>query len=268
MNNDTRMVVNIRRSQHNCKVVRRFQEDIWGRFTINNKATQVLKFITRAHQQNFLYRKLLSKRFWFLRKKIRSRKKLWKLKRVLMKRREKFVYKVVTDEQEIKRLRHSLKAKFYFSMLKLRRFYGNLKKRNFKRVFKERGLSDKFLMRSFGYFLESRLDVILYRSNFFSSIFTARQFITHKKIFVNGVLETKPGLKVILKDLISIPYYKKFYFLVRRRLKRKKLFVNYPMYLYVNYKLGIIMMWKLPVLKQIPYPFFLDLDKVTSGFLK
>jgi len=262
------MVVNIRRSQHNCKVVRRFREDIWGRFTINNKATQVLKFLTKAHQQNFLYKRLLSKRFWFLKKKVRNRRKLEKLRRVLLKRREKFVYKVVTDEEEIKRLRHSLQAKFYFGILKLRRFYGNLKKRNFKRVFKERGLSDKFLIRSLGYFLESRLDVILYRSNFFISIFTARQFITHKKIFVNGVLESKPGLKVILKDFISVPYYKKFYLVVRRRLKKKKLFVNYPVYLYVSYKLGIIMMWKLPVLKQIPYPFFLDLVKITTGFLK
>jgi len=202
-----------------------------------------------------------------LKKKIKDKKVIKRLKRVLLKRREKFVYKVVTDEEEMKRLKHSLQSKYYFGMLKLRRFYGNLRKRNFKRIFKERGLSDKFLVGAFPYFLESRLDVVLYRANFFNSIFTARQFINHKRIFVNGLLETKPGLKILLNDMISLPNYQKFYLLLRKRLKKKKVLVNYPYYLNVNYKLGIIFMWKLPIIKNIPYPFFMDLVKVTNGFL-
>jgi len=177
-----------------------------------------------------------------LKKRIKNERLIKRLKRVLLKRREKFVYKVVTDEQEIKRLRHSLKSKYYFGMLKLRCFYGNLRKRNFKRIFKDRGLTDKFLVGAFPYFLESRLDVLLYRANFFNSIFTARQFINHKKIFVNGLLETKPGLKILLYDMISIPNFKKFYLLLKRRLKKKKVLINYPNYLLVNYRLGIIFM--------------------------
>jgi len=264
------MLSTIRRDQHNCKIIRRFQEDIWGRFPLKVKSKQVIKYLYNVHQDNFLYKKLLKKRFWFLKKKKRivKVKVIKRLKRVLMKKREKFVYKVVTDEQEMKRLRHSLKSKYYFGMLKLRRFYGNLRKRNFKRIFKERGLNDKFLVGAFPYFLESRLDVILYRANFFSSIFTARQFISHKKIYVNGLLETKPGLKIFLNDVISLPNYKKFYLLIRSRLEDKKIFINYPHYLYVNYRLGLVIMWKLPIIKNIPYPFFMDLVKVTNGFLK
>jgi ribosomal protein S4 len=127
-------------------------------------------------------------------------------------------------------------------MLKLRRFYGNLRKRNFKRVFNEKGLNDKYLVGSFAYFLEARLDVILYRANFFDSIFSARQFIVHKNVYVNGILETKPGLKVCLNDIIIVPNSKNFYGLVSKRLFNKKLFVNYPIYLYVSYKLGLITM--------------------------
>ena len=177
-----------------------------------------------------------------MKKKITDKKIIKRLKRVLLKRREKFVYKVVTDEEEMKRLKHSLQSKYYFGMLKLRRFYGNLRKRNFKRIFKERGLNDKFLVGAFPYFLESRLDVILYRSNFFNSIFMARQFINHKKIFVNGLLETKPGLKVLLNDMISLPNYQNFYLLLTKRLKKKKVLINYPNYLHINYKLGVIFM--------------------------
>jgi len=127
-------------------------------------------------------------------------------------------------------------------MLKLRRFYGNLKKRNFKRLFRERGLTDKFLNFSFAYFLESRLDVLLYRANFFTSIFTARQFVNHKKVFVNGLIQSKVAIKLFLLDMITVSNYLYFYSMLKTRLENKKVFVNYPRYLEVNYKLGLILM--------------------------
>ena len=34
--------------------------------------------------------------------------------------------------------------------------------------------------------LETRLDVIIYRLNFFKSIDTVKQFINHKKVYVNN----------------------------------------------------------------------------------
>lgn len=245
------MLTNIKKQKHNFKLVRRFQEDLWGRYSISNKSTQVLNFVYEAHQNSFKHRNLLKKRFFFL-----------------VRKKEKFVYKVVTDEQEFKKKKRTIKINEYLSMLKLRRFYGNLRKRNFKRIFKEKGLNDNYLGRSFAYFLESRLDVILYRSNFFTSIYEARQYINHKKILVNGIVETKPGIKLYINDVISILNYKNFYVNLKKRLTEKKLLGNYPLYLEVNYKLGLVILIKIPEIKEVPYPFFLSLEKLAQSFLK
>lgn len=245
------MLTNIKKQKHNFKLVRRFQEDLWGRYSISNKSTQVLNFVYEAHQNSFKHRNLLKKRFFFL-----------------VRKKERFVYKVVTDEQEFKKKKRTIKINEYLSMLKLRRFYGNLRKRNFKRIFKEKGLNDNYLGRSFAYFLESRLDVILYRSNFFTSIYEARQYINHKKILVNGIVETKPGIKLYINDVISILNYKNFYVNLKKRLTEKKLLGNYPQYLEVNYKLGLVILTKIPEIKEVPYPFFLSLEKLAQSFLK
>ena len=97
-----------------------------------------------------------------------------------------------------------MKRNIYLTMLKLRRFYGNLGKKKFTRLFRQQGLHSNALGRSFAYFLESRLDVILYRSNFFSSIFAARQAINHKRIYINGEIVTQPSFKVFINDIINI----------------------------------------------------------------
>jgi ribosomal protein S4 len=52
--------------------------------------------------------------------------------------------------------------------------------------------------------LETRLDVILVRVYFCSTLFTARQFITHNKICVNFNLVNIPGFTVRNGDIISI----------------------------------------------------------------
>lgn len=244
------MLASVKKQMHNFKLVRRFQEDLWGRYAIGNKSTQVLNFVYEAHQNSFKHRDLLKKRFFFL-----------------VRKKEKFVYKVVTDEQEFKKKKRTIKINEYLSLLKLRRFYGNLRKKNFKRIFRQKGLNNNFLGRSFAYFLESRLDVILYRANFFESIYSARQFVNHKKVLVNGFVESKPGVKIYVNDIISISNYKEFYIDVKNRLIKKKIMGNYPAYLEVNYKLGLVVLTKMPEIKEIPYPFFMNIEKLAQSFL-
>lgn len=245
------MLTNVKKQKHDFKLVRRFQEDLWGRYVIGNKSRQVLNFLYEAHQNSFKHRDLLKKRFFFL-----------------VRKKERFVYKVVTDEQEFKKKKRTIKINEYLAMLKLRRFYGNLRKKNFKRIFRQKGLNDNFLGRSFAYFLESRLDVILYRANFFTSIYAARQFINHKKVLVNGLIESKPGIKLYVNDIISLYNYKNFYSNIKNKLINKKLLGNYPAYLEVNYKLGLIILTKIPEIKEVPYPFFMNLEKLSQSFLK
>jgi len=153
-------------------------------------------------------------------------------------------------------------------MLKLRRFYGSLGKRKFKKVFRQNNINTNFVGRSFAYFLEGRLDVILYRANFFKSIFEARQYINHKKIYVNGLLVTKPGFLIFINDIITVSHFKKYYENLNSILAARNLFINYPAYMEVNYKLGSIILVKMPETAEVPFPFFMNLSTLVHNFFR
>jgi len=152
--------------------------------------------------------------------------------------------------------------------LKLRRFYGNIGRKQFKRNFNNLSLTPNLATRSFAYFLESRLDVVLYRANFFSSIFSARQYINHKKVYVNGLVVNKPGYQVKIDDLINVQDVSLFYSEIKKRLLNNQILTNYPKYLYVEYNLGIIKFLRLPLNEEIPFPFFMNVKTLTHNFYK
>lgn len=237
--------------KHSLKIIRRFEEDIWGVLALKKKPTRVLNYIFEAYQNNHKYRKLLRYQHFFLSKK-----------------KSKFLYKIITEEKEFRRRKRTVKINSYLNLLKLRRFYGCLGKKKFKRVFKGTGLNSNVLGRSFPYFLESRLDIILYRSNFFSSVFSARQYINHKKVYVNGLLVTKPGYKIFIDDIISLENPGSFYKQVGTRLRDGNVLCNYPNYMEVNYKLGCIILTKMPTFADLPYPFFVTPSSLIHNFRK
>ena len=246
------MLLNLKKGQHNLKIIRRFEEDIWGVLAVKNKPSQVLNYVYEAYQNNFKYKKLL-----------KSTKKSF----FLVRKKGKFLYKVFTGEKEFKRKKRTLKINNYLNLLKLRRFYGNIGKRKFWRSFRNLNLTPNIAARGFGYFLESRLDVILYRSNLFSSIYTARQYINHKKVYVNGVLITKPGFRLKVDDIINIANPAFFYLDLRKRLINKEVLGNYPCYLNVDYKLGVIKLIRLPATEDVPYPFFMNIKTMVHNFV-
>lgn len=247
------MVINVKKNQHNLKLIRRFEEDIWGILALKNKPSKVLNYIYEAYQNNYKYKKLLkdTKKSFFL-----------------VRKRSQFLYKVVSEEQEFKRRKRTLKINNYLNLLKLRRFYGNIGRKQFKRNFNNLSLTPNLATRSFAYFLESRLDVILYRANFFSSIFSARQYINHKKVYVNGLLVNKPGYQVKIDDLINVEDVSLFYSQIKKRLLNNQILTNYPKYLYVEYNLGIIKFLRLPLNEEIPFPFFMNVKNMTHNFYK
>lgn len=247
------MTTNVKKSQHGFKIIRRFEEDIWGSLALRTKPANVLNYIYEAYQNNFKYKKLLKgnrKAFFLVRKK------------------GKFLYEVTTDDKEFRRKKRSLKINNYLNLLKLRRFYGNLGAQKFKRNFRLLSLPVNAVTRSFAYFLESRLDVVLFRSNMFASIYEARQYINHGKACVNGFAVNKPGYVLRLEDIVSVSDPKLLYARLKLRLQNNAILGNYPSYLEVNYKLGIIILCEFPQNKSVPYPFFMDIETLTNSFSK
>jgi small subunit ribosomal protein S4 len=87
---------------------------------------------------------------------------------------------------------------------KLRFSYGNLLEKQFRRYYdkanRNKGPTGELLLQ----LLESRLDNLVYRLGFASTIFAARQLVSHGHILVNGYRVDIPSYKVQVGDLISL----------------------------------------------------------------
>ena len=115
-----------------------------------------------------------------------------------------FSMPMVKAEFEKKQTRNSTFKNKLKEKKKLSILYGNLSnkeiKKTLQKAFKLHGnTSDNVLL-----ILESRLDVILYRAFFFSSISCARQWIRYNKILVNSKCVNIPSYKANFADIISV----------------------------------------------------------------
>jgi small subunit ribosomal protein S4 len=152
----------------------------------------------------------------------------------------------------------SLHGKLLGVKQSFRFFYCNLQEKSFKRILKKSVNSPLTTLDRFVSFLESRLDVVLVRSCFASSMHNARQLINHGAVRVNGKMVRKPS--TILKQLNIIEMNES---LLNHEIKIhdirdgvKKNFSSrfFPPYLEIDYKtLTIVFLWD-PNYKSAYYP--------------
>jgi len=184
--------------------------------------------------------------------------------------------KVIRKEKKMlkRRPRRSgLKRDILFLRQKLRKFYEFKSFKNFKFLLYSKLHYKKNLGLSYIYLLEGRLEVVLYRANFFVSILAARQAITHFKVLVNGFIVNKPNYLLNVGDIVTLNkigkdrfYFYKKYLRWRTFRKYKNILLNYPKYLEVNYKLLSVMFIKIPQIQEVPFPFLLDLELMQYRF--
>lgn len=106
--------------------------------------------------------------------------------------------------QKKKKKRPSLYGKLLSVKQSFRFFYCNLQEKPFKRMLKQSVKSPLATLDRFVSFLESRLDVALFRSCFVSSMYRSRQLINHGNISVNGKVIRNPGTNLNQLDIIKI----------------------------------------------------------------
>jgi len=87
---------------------------------------------------------------------------------------------------------------------KLKGYYGNIGERQFRNIFKEAFAQKGDTSENLLILLESRLDAIVYRSNFVATVFAARQFINHKHVRVNGSIVNIPSYRCKPGDVVDI----------------------------------------------------------------
>ena len=135
---------------------------------------------------------------------------------------------------------------------KLKGYYGNIGEKQFRNIFKEAAASKGDTSENLLVLLESRLDAIIYRSNFVPTVFAARQFINHKHVKVNGSVvnissyKCKPGDEIEVKEKS-----RSFPFLIDSIQKLKR---DLPEYISLNAKEFKTTYVRYPSPDEIPYP--------------
>ncbi len=91
-----------------------------------------------------------------------------------------------------------------FAKQKLKGYYGNIGEKKFRNYYLEavrlRGDSGQNLIG----LLERRLDAVVYRAKFVPTVFSARQFVSHGHVLVNGKKVTIPSYQVKEGDVIEV----------------------------------------------------------------
>ena len=87
---------------------------------------------------------------------------------------------------------------------KLKGYYGNIGEKQFRRYYKSadqrKGDTGENLIES----LERRLDAVVYRAKFVPTVFSARQFVNHGHIRVNGRRVNIPSFQVKDGDVVEV----------------------------------------------------------------
>ena len=230
------------------------------------------------------------KQFLRLRKNIQNRPKLLKFRKQkwikfqhYLKNQFKFFKRFKIKDQfqfsvsKFASRGNSFQKKFKINLREQKNFslfYGSLKKKYFKNHISY-FINSKSLFNSFDYrhriliFFESRLDTILYRANFTSSIRNASQLILHGCILVNQIIVTIKSYILKTNDLIEITHFTKSRNLVTRKLDKSNFWPIPPKYLLINYKTLQILYIFTNNLNLIPvFNHYLNLDSVVASIKK
>jgi len=171
---------------------------------------------------------------------------------------------------------NSFKKKFLntlFSKKKFNLFYGGLNRKYLKKKIKlivTKNQTKKefknFNLRLLEFF-ESRLDSILYRAKFTSSIRNSRQIIVHGHILVNNKLVKNKSYIVKQGDLISIN--PQSYQIIRTNIRKADFWPIPPKHLSINYKTLEIIFGDIKYTNFSNYfSFELDIETLITHYLK
>ena len=151
------------------------------------------------------------------------------------------------------------------SKQKLKAHYGRIPEKQFKNTFKSAFKKAGNTGENFVGLLESRLDVAVYRMGFASSIFAARQIVSHKHILVNGKKVNIPSYVLSENDVISLTEKSKNLPIIIQSIeKRQKLCPNY--YVITEGRSTEGKLSRKPFLSDVPYPFEVNMQSIIEFY--
>lgn len=135
---------------------------------------------------------------------------------------------------------------------KLKGYYGNITEKHFRKLYAEAVRRKGDTSENLIGLLESRLDAVVYRMKFVKTVFSARQFVNHGHVMVNGKRVNIPSYQVKPGDVIE----------VRERSKQLNVLLeaiasnerDVPEYIQADHKTMKGTYVRSPALSDVPYP--------------
>ena len=147
---------------------------------------------------------------------------------------------------------------------KLKGYYGNIGERQFRRLYEEavrrRGDTSETLIE----LLERRLDAVIYRMKFVSTVFAARQFVNHGHVLVNGKRVNIPSYQLRDGDEITVAATMKNNVNVEMAVQSNERDV--PDYIEVDHKDYKGRFIRGPKLADVPYPVHMEPNLVIEFY--
>jgi len=147
---------------------------------------------------------------------------------------------------------------------KMKFYYGNMNERQFRNIYRKAIQKKGNTTENLVFFLESRLDTVIYRAKFASTVFSARQLINHGHIKVNGKKVNIPSYKVKAEDSIEVKDKSKDIANITGALASKEREV--PEYIQLDEKNKKAKLVRIPKFSEVPYPTIMEPNLVIEYY--
>ena len=147
---------------------------------------------------------------------------------------------------------------------KLKAYYGNINERQFRNIYRKALAKKGDTTENLIALLESRLDTVIYRAKFATTVFSARQMINHGHIRVNKKRVNISSYLVKETDLIEIRDKSKKLTFIDGALQSKERDV--PEYIQLDDKNKTAKLIRIPKFSEVPYPIIMEPNLVIEYY--
>ena len=147
---------------------------------------------------------------------------------------------------------------------KLKGYYGNINERQFRNIYKKAAMQKGDTGENLIGLLERRLDAVVYRARFSTTIFSARQLINHGHVKVNGKKVNIASYMVSEEDTIEIRDKSKQLAFIDIALANKER--ETPEYILMDEKNKKVTFVRVPKFEEVPYPVIMEPNLVIEYY--
>jgi small subunit ribosomal protein S4 len=147
---------------------------------------------------------------------------------------------------------------------KLKGYYGNINERQFRNIYKKATMQKGDTGENLIGLLERRLDAVVYRARFSTTIFSSRQLINHGHVKVNGKKVNIGSYMVSEEDTIEIRDKSKQLAIIDIALANKER--ETPEYIHMDEKNKKVTFVRTPKFDEVPYPVVMEPNLVIEYY--